>query len=121
MTQMMFDLWGSKETQKNAMPSDETSNTLAIEVDKVWAKELYEMKHPEREAITNEIHGVKSRSVQETTELIEKSLLAMEYQLSKSSSSTSSSSASTDMDKFIVASSTSSTSSSNIIEEEASR
>ena len=125
---MMFDLWGSKETTKfnNTMAdtiaayvkltsgsnasvwntSDENkSNTLAIEVNKVWAKELYDMtKHPdEYEAITDEMHGVKSRSIQETTDLISKSLLAMEYKLLGGGSS-SAASFSYDMDMFILAS-----------------
>jgi len=47
--------------------------TLSIQtaMQKVWAKELYEMDAREREDITNEIHGVQSnRAIRETAEII---------------------------------------------------
>jgi len=47
------------------------SLTVQLAVEKLWAKELYEMDPSEREEIANEIHGVQSsRAIQETPEVI---------------------------------------------------
>jgi len=73
MTKMMFDLWGSKKQIEN-IPTAEISSELNKNVEKIVAKELYEMNRAEREAIVEELHGVKSRAVPETPELIRKSL-----------------------------------------------
>jgi len=54
-------------------PKLQTSMALAGTIDKVWAKELYEMDAREREEITNEIHGIKStRAKKETHVSIER-------------------------------------------------
>lgn len=80
ITSMMSDMWERTE-YKNTLPPIETSHqTLETmsKVDKILAKELYEMDHPDREAIADEIHGIKSRSIVETPQLIQESLLEME-------------------------------------------
>jgi hypothetical protein len=47
------------------------SLTFQLTMEKIWAKELYEMDPSEREDIANEIHGVQSsRAIQETPEVI---------------------------------------------------
>ena len=47
------------------------SMTLKLAMERIWAKELYEMDPSERQDITNEIHGVQSsRAIQETPEVI---------------------------------------------------
>ena len=47
------------------------SLTFQLTMEKIWARELYEMDPSEREDIANEIHGVQSsRAIQETPEVI---------------------------------------------------
>lgn len=77
ITKMMFDLWGSK-TQEDNIPPEETSSTLTKNIEKIVARELYEMNRAEREAIVEELHGVKSRAVAESPEMIQSALDAFQ-------------------------------------------
>lgn len=73
ITRMMFELWGSKKQEEN-LPAEETSTRLSANIDKLVAKELYEMNRAEREAIIEELHGVKSRAVSESPEMVQAAL-----------------------------------------------
>lgn len=56
-------------------PKLHTSMALTKTIDKVWARELYEMDAVERENIINEIHGIKSkRTIEETKESIDQAI-----------------------------------------------
>ena len=71
----------SEDSEAFVVPDMQDLKNHAEAFDKVWAKELYEIRHEDREAILNELHGVQSRAVPETPDLIESSLLAMEEEL----------------------------------------
>lgn len=77
ITRMMFELWGSKKQEEN-FPAEETSTRLSANIEKLVAKELYEMNRAEREAIIEELHGVKSRAVSESPEMVQTALEAFE-------------------------------------------
>jgi len=73
ITRMMQELWGNKKQDDN-FPTEETSTPLTKSIEKIVARELYEMNRDEREAIVEELHGVKSRAVTESPEKIASSL-----------------------------------------------
>lgn len=75
ITKMMFDLWGSKRQVEN-LPAEETSTPLNKNINKIVARQLYEMNRAEREAIVEELHGVKSRAVAEYPEMVTAALEA---------------------------------------------
>lgn len=75
ITRMMHDLWSTD--QDVAFPSKETSMGYD-NVDRMVAKGMYEMNKSEREAIVEELHGVKSRAVVETPAMVEIALKAFE-------------------------------------------
>mmetsp|Transcript_13006 Transcript_13006/g.32830 ORF Transcript_13006/g.32830 Transcript_13006/m.32830 type:complete len:651 (-) Transcript_13006:320-2272(-) len=75
ITRMMFELWGSKKQEEN-FPAEETSTALTTNIDKIVARELYEMNRAEREAIIEELHGVKSRAVIESNDMVQAALEA---------------------------------------------
>jgi len=93
LTKQMAKLWWTdkdKETTDSRMAPDTTqgynadgenfwvgkakylaSLSIQASMEKLWAKELYNMDSKEREDIANEIHGVRSsRAIQETPEVI---------------------------------------------------
>eukprot|EP00532_Pseudo-nitzschia_australis_P002961 CAMPEP_0168198778 /NCGR_PEP_ID=MMETSP0139_2-20121125/22003_1 /TAXON_ID=44445 /ORGANISM="Pseudo-nitzschia australis, Strain 10249 10 AB" /LENGTH=732 /DNA_ID=CAMNT_0008123587 /DNA_START=252 /DNA_END=2447 /DNA_ORIENTATION=+ len=54
------------------------SVSIQSTMEKIWAKELYEMDPKEREDISNEIHGVQSsRAIQETPEIISEGIQSL--------------------------------------------
>jgi hypothetical protein len=55
--------------------------TNAEAIEKLWAKERYEMSGGDREATSYELHGVVSRAVVETPELISKALQEFDIEL----------------------------------------
>ena len=58
------------------------SRSIQATMEKIWAKELYEMNSKEREDINNEIHGVRSsRAVDETPELVSRSIVALRHHI----------------------------------------
>ena len=58
------------------------SRSIQATMEKIWAKELYEMNSREREDINNEIHGVRSsRTVDETPELVSRSVVALRHHI----------------------------------------
>jgi len=57
------------------------SHSDAVAIEKLWAKERYEMSYLDREASSYELHGVATRAVDETTELITNSLRSFEEEL----------------------------------------
>ncbi len=60
------------------------SNSIQGAVEKIWAKELYEMNSGEREDINNEIHGVRSsRTVDETPKLVSDSIVALRHYIER--------------------------------------
>jgi len=75
ITKMMFDLWGSKRQIEN-IPPEETYTSLTKNIEKIVARQLYEMNRVEREAIVEELHGVKSRAVAEYPEMVTAALEA---------------------------------------------
>jgi hypothetical protein len=75
ITDMMYELWGSKKQVEN-IPPEETSTKLTKNIEKIVARELYEMNRVKREAIVEELHGVKSRAVAESPEMIASALRA---------------------------------------------
>ena len=81
ITKMMFDLWGSKKQEDN-VPAESTSTELSTSIDKIVARELYEMNKVEREAIIEELHGVKSRATIESPEMVEAALEAFREEIS---------------------------------------
>lgn len=64
------------------IPAVEALNHHTKAIDKVWAKELYEIRKEDREAILDEMHGVRSRSIPETRERIRWALDGMEKEIS---------------------------------------
>jgi len=62
-------------THKNLVPS------RAIEVDDLLSKELYQLSVSDRNAVNEEIHGVRCMAPDETLELLKKSLLGLQQQL----------------------------------------
>lgn len=67
----------STEAYEKQDPKLQTSMALAKNIDKVWAKELYEMDAGERENIINEIHGIKSnRAIEETQDSIDEEIVS---------------------------------------------
>jgi len=64
-----------------ATSSDTPTNAEAIE--KLWAKERYEMSYGDREASSYELHGVVSRAIVETPELISNALQEFDNELKK--------------------------------------
>eukprot|EP00536_Pseudo-nitzschia_multiseries_P010138 jgi/Psemu1/242720/estExt_Genewise1.C_3000033 len=74
---MVFDMWGNNE-HANKYPGEDTSKKLYTNIEKLAAKEMYEMRSDQRESILLELHGVKSRAVAESPELIESSLETFE-------------------------------------------
>ena len=73
ISKMMYDLWGSKQHYDN-IPPEETSSRITENVEKIVARELYEMNRSEREAILEELHGVKSRAIEETPDMVASAL-----------------------------------------------
>mmetsp|Transcript_11103 Transcript_11103/g.26672 ORF Transcript_11103/g.26672 Transcript_11103/m.26672 type:complete len:701 (-) Transcript_11103:38-2140(-) len=73
ISKMMYDLWGSKQQYGNIPPA-ETSTKIMENVEKIVARELYEMNRSEREAILEELHGVKSRAIAETPDMVASAL-----------------------------------------------
>jgi len=53
----------------------------AVTIEKLWAKERYEMSYVDREASSYELHGVATRAVDETIEMISNSLRSFEEEL----------------------------------------
>jgi len=80
IAKMMFDMWGNKE-RAHQYPGEHTSKALTKNIEKLVAKELFEMKKDTRDAILEELHGVKSRAVPESPQLIESALVAFEDEL----------------------------------------
>jgi len=67
----------ANDSYDRADPKMATSMALTNSIDKVWAKELYEMDAKEREEVTNEIHGIKSnRAIEGTPGSIEEAIRA---------------------------------------------
>ncbi len=65
------DLKGYEQTDQKL----QTSMYLTKTIDKVWAKELYELDAKEREIIINEIHGItSSRAIVETEESVDEAI-----------------------------------------------
>ena len=58
--------------------------SLQSTMEKIWAKELYEMDFREREDINNEIHGVESsRTIRETPEVVSEGLSLLRSYIDK--------------------------------------
>jgi len=81
ITKMMYELWGSKKQVDN-IPPEETSTPLTKNIEKIVARELYEMPRAEREAIIEELHGVKSRAVAESPQMVQIALEEFQQQAS---------------------------------------
>lgn len=65
------------EVYEQKDPKLQTSMALTKTIDKVWAKELYDMDADDRENIINEIHGIKSkRAIKETQESINEAIIS---------------------------------------------
>lgn len=79
ITKMMVDFWGNRHADH--MPPEETANTMTRNIEKLVAKELYLMKKEKREAIFDELHGVRSRAVKETPERVNSSLEAFKEEI----------------------------------------
>ena len=80
VTKMMEDLWVGGNNHR-PVPSEKTTTYISTNVERLAAKELYEMNSAEREAIIEELHGVKSRAVAETPEMIGAALDAFEEEI----------------------------------------
>ena len=65
------------------LPSVKAMNDHAKIFDKFWAKALYETNKEDREAIQYELHGVESRAVPETPEIVQAALDEMEREIDK--------------------------------------
>lgn len=101
LTQRMGNLWWGDEPSDEISPDSLFSNSIhegdgvwvdigkyqeshSIQgaVEKIWAKELYEMNSGEREDMNNEIHGVRSsRTVDETPQLVSDSIIALRHHI----------------------------------------
>jgi hypothetical protein len=72
-------------TATNNATDNATTNATnadnADAIEKLWAKERYEMSHGDREASSYELHGVVSRAIVETPELISNSLKEFDNEL----------------------------------------
>lgn len=102
LTERMANLWWH-DTTSDEMPSDGSlfenyvnegdgiwvnkskyheSRLIQGAMERIWAKELYEMNPREREDTNNEIHGVRSsRAVDETPELLSRSVVALRHHI----------------------------------------
>jgi hypothetical protein len=76
------DIAESSTAEKLVIPALEASTRHVKTFDKFWAKELYEVSYEDREAIMYEMHGVESRAVPETPEMIRSSLKELEVEIS---------------------------------------
>jgi len=94
----MFELWGRRVAEGRRPDNilsdmNNTHNTRSYQkvtqmANKNWGKGLYQVEHEKRGAILDEMHGVKSRAIPETPQLIESSLNELEEQLNTLISST---------------------------------
>jgi hypothetical protein len=73
IAKMMFELWGSKNQVDN-IPPEEIVTPLTKNIEKIVARQMYEMNRAEREAIVEGLHGVKSRAVAESPNMITSAL-----------------------------------------------
>lgn len=80
ISKLMLDMWENKKGP-NEYLGDDTSKALVTSVEKLVAKELFEMENGTREAMLDELHGVKSRAIPESPELIEAALRAFDIEL----------------------------------------
>lgn len=95
LTKQMGKLWwpdADPETTNTRIPSDTTidndvitdeakylsSLPIQASIEKLWARERFEMDAAEREDIASEIHGVQSkRAIQETPEVVSKGIQSL--------------------------------------------
>ena len=64
------------------IPTAQSSQSYVQNVDRAWGREIFQVHKEKREAILEELHGVRSRAVPETRETIRAGLMAMEQEIS---------------------------------------